>query len=60
MGISPFSKSLSLIASITLLYQYQRKQVTRVVHGDARKEVTATLDDIEVAYQRRSVWPTGV
>ncbi len=43
------AKYLALIASVTLLHQYQRKQVTRTVHGDTEREVIATLDDIEVA-----------
>ena len=42
-------KYLSLIASITLLHQYQRKHVTRIVGGEPQDAVAATLDDIEVA-----------
>ena len=39
------AKYLALIASITLLHQYQRKQLTRC----ARQYVVATLEDIELA-----------
>ncbi len=39
------AKYLALIASITLLHQYQRKRTTRSGHS----QVVATLDDVELA-----------
>ena len=41
------AKYLALIASITLVHQYQRKQVTRP--GDGRRSVVATIEDIRWA-----------
>ena len=43
------AKYLALIASITLLHQYQRKRTTRMVDGTIKPCVVATLDDVEVA-----------
>lgn len=43
------AKYLALIASITLLHQYQRQQVTRLIDGTQQACVIATLDDLEVA-----------
>ena len=43
------AKYLALIASITLLHQYQRQQVTRWIDGTQQACVIATLDDLEVA-----------
>ena len=43
------AKYLALIASITLLHQYQRKRTTRMVDGTMEPCVVATLDDVEVA-----------
>ena len=43
------AKYLALIASITLLHQYQRQQVTRSIDGTQQACVIATLDDLEVA-----------
>ena len=47
-------KYLSLIASLTLLHQYQREQVTRERDGQEETCVVATLADIEVANQLAS------
>lgn len=41
------AKYLALIASITLVHQYQRKEVTRP--GDGRRSVVATIEDIRWA-----------
>ena len=43
------AKYLSLIASIALLHQYQRQQVTRRADGAERTSVVASLDDLELA-----------
>jgi hypothetical protein len=43
------AKYLALIASITLLHQYQRKQFTRAVAGHEQQFVVATLDDLQLA-----------
>ena len=43
------AKYLSLIASIALLHQYQRQQVSRRGYGPEHKSVVATLDDLELA-----------
>jgi len=42
---------LALIASITLLHQYQRRQVTGSHQGQVRKHVVATLEDVALANQ---------
>ena len=43
------AKYLALIASVTLLHQYQRRQLTRGSQGAEATYVVATLDDIELA-----------
>ncbi len=43
------AKYLALIASVTLLHQYQRQRFTRTVDGQPQKCVTASLDDVELA-----------
>ncbi len=43
------AKYLGLIASITLLHQYQRKRTTRSVDGAKQVCVVATLQDVAVA-----------
>jgi hypothetical protein len=43
------AKYLVLIASVTLLHQFQRKQFTRTEHGVPQQYVVATLDDLELA-----------
>ena len=48
------AKYLSLIASVTLLHQYQRQQTERVRDGVAERCVIATLADLEVANQLAS------
>jgi len=45
------AKYLSLIASVTLLHQYQRLQIERVHDGLVERCVVATLEDVEVANQ---------
>jgi len=43
------AKYLALIASITLLHQYQRERVTRTSRGESETCVVATIEDIETA-----------
>ena len=43
------AKYLALIASLALLYQHQRKQLTRVRGGQSQQCVLATLDDVQTA-----------
>ena len=43
------AKYLSLIASVTLLHQYQRQETTRMRDGVSERCVVATLEDLEVA-----------
>jgi hypothetical protein len=42
-------KYLSLIASITLLHQYQRTRTTRTVNGQVVESLVATIEDGELA-----------
>jgi hypothetical protein len=43
------AKYLTLIASLALLHQYQRKHVTRRRGGERQTHVVATLEDVQVA-----------
>lgn len=45
------AKYLALIASVTLLHQYQRQEIERVRDGVAERCVVATLADLHVAHQ---------
>ena len=48
------AKYLSLIASVTLLHQYQRQETERVRDGVSERCVVATLEDLEVAHRLAS------
>ena len=43
------AKYLALIASITLLHQYQRPKKSRIVAGEARVYLEATVEDAALA-----------